>query len=197
MFFAILSIQGLVTKNCHKGNNMHTLFFKHLLKNRAFSVFELVMAMLIISTLMAIAVPQYEKAIERTRATEALSLTYALHEAMNTWVDENDGYPTTNTKFLGDSPDARLSIDVPTTVRNAKISYNGVAQTNYFRYNAYCGVNFCDVMADRITPDGTQQYRMFTRTYKEGTIDHKSCTVYNNSRIGEGICAWLRKDGWS
>ena len=51
------------------------------MKNQAFTLIELLVVVLIIGILAAIALPQYEKAVEKSRAAEALILLRAMKNA--------------------------------------------------------------------------------------------------------------------
>ena len=165
------------------------------LLNNGFTFIELLVVVLIIGILAAIALPQYEKAVEKARVAEALSLMSSLQNAMDVYILEN-GYPSSGqVKFLGNDASVILPIEIVTSVRNADTSYNNIAQTKYFRYNAYCGDGYCDVVADRTNPDGTKFYRLFYRKYSKTKT--KICQKRNNLPIGVKMCALLQKDGWT
>jgi prepilin-type N-terminal cleavage/methylation domain-containing protein len=51
------------------------------MKNRAFTLIELLIVVLIIGILAAIALPQYQKAVFKSRAAEAISMLHAINRA--------------------------------------------------------------------------------------------------------------------
>ncbi len=73
-------------------------------KNAAFTLIELLVVVLIIGILVAIAVPQYEKAVARARAAEAVTWLRAAVEAQ-------DRYFMANGTFTDDI--TRLDIELP------------------------------------------------------------------------------------
>lgn len=59
---------------------------------KGFTLIELLVVVLIIGVLAAIAVPQYQKAVEKSRATEAISLLKSLAQAQKTYYMANGTY---------------------------------------------------------------------------------------------------------
>ena len=72
----------------------------------AFTLIELLVVVLIIGILAAVAVPQYKKAVERSKATEAISLLSSIAKAYQTYYLANGEYAT---KF------EQLDVDLPFT----------------------------------------------------------------------------------
>lgn len=67
-------------------NNKHT--------RRGFTLIELLVVVLIIGILAAVALPQYQKTVERSRAVEGLTLIKSVHHAFQQYYLENGTYPT-------------------------------------------------------------------------------------------------------
>ena len=68
--------------------------FKGCFCSKAFTLIELLVVILIIGILAAIAVPQYQKAVEKSRATQALTLVQAAALSAQRYYLENGVYPT-------------------------------------------------------------------------------------------------------
>ena len=62
-------------------------------KSRAFTLIELLVVVLIIGILAAVAVPQYEKVVEKSKATQALTLLKSAYQAAATYYMANGTYP--------------------------------------------------------------------------------------------------------
>ena len=78
---------------------------------RGFTLIELLVVVLIIGILAAVAVPQYQRAAEKSKATQALTLLKTLNESIQSYFLANGEYPT---KF------EQLDIDMSTWTRNTK-----------------------------------------------------------------------------
>lgn len=63
-------------------------------KKRAFTLIELLVVVLIIGILAAVAVPQYNKAMEKSRFVQALTVVKALGNAQEMYYLENGFYAT-------------------------------------------------------------------------------------------------------
>ena len=130
---------------------------------RGFTLIELLVVVLIIGILAAVAVPQYQLAVEKARATEALTTINALVKAENVYKLAN-GSPTTNF--------AKLDIGLPsTTTQNfvytlslidntangfsvyANRRHNGIKRNQYEIYSsASRKTNFCVAYTQEAQP---------------------------------------------
>ncbi|MBR2504514.1 MAG: prepilin-type N-terminal cleavage/methylation domain-containing protein, partial [Elusimicrobiaceae bacterium] len=73
---------------------------------QGFTLIELLVVVLIIGILSSVALPQYTKAVEKARATEAVQTAATLTRAIDIWLMENGGFPASTVEDLG------LSIEI-------------------------------------------------------------------------------------
>ncbi len=74
--------------------------------NQGFTLIELLVVVLIVGILSAVALPQYQTAVERSRATEALTQMHAVRTAMERYHAQRNAWPTSFNK---------LDVDIPCT----------------------------------------------------------------------------------
>ena len=72
--------------------------------NQGFTLIELLVVVLIIGILSAVALPQYQTAVERSRATEALTQMSAIAGAMERYHAQHEAWPTTFNQLDVDIP---------------------------------------------------------------------------------------------
>ena len=76
--------------------------------NNGFTLIELLVVVLIIGILASVALPQYNKAVMKARATEIKSFIANVEKAMDLYLLEKDGYPASDAIIPWDE----LNIDV-------------------------------------------------------------------------------------
>ena len=97
-----------------------------ILDAKAFTLLELLVVVLIIGILAAVAVPQYQKAVEKSRMTEAVSLVRAIANANQVFFMANGRYATQYEMEL-------LDIEVPGSLTTALGGKR--IKTKYFIYS--------------------------------------------------------------
>ncbi len=114
------------------------------MNNKGFTLIELLVVVLIIGILAAIAMPQYQKAVEKARAAEMVTWVGNAKKAVDIYLLEKGGFPSESTNLL---KEGLLSVDVTTglTCRDeSSYCYN-----KFFAYSINCGSG-CTIGAGRV-----------------------------------------------
>ena len=148
---------------------------------KGFTLIELLVVVLIIGILSSVALPQYRRAVEKARATEAISNVSVLMSAIDRFILAN-GYVNKN----GDEFLKSLDVQMPPTKDEEK----GII------YSAGCYTGHCYITA--YPRDRYRNYELYAYRYKSLNSQGwktKTCIYY--SQVGKGVCEGLKGLGWS
>ena len=101
-----------------------------------FTLIELLVVVLIIGILASVALPQYNKAVRKARLAEVATTFNAISKAIDTWLLENGGLPSSYVYFLNGSE--TLDISIPCGLQTSLGCYTKVG-----RWDAYCASYGC------------------------------------------------------
>ncbi len=145
-----------------------------------FTLIELLVVVLIIGILAAVAVPQYQKAVYKSRAAEAISMLKALQQAQEVYYLANNEYTDDISK---------LDISIPQDrVTNV---WAGTDEQHPERYMYSCHIAGTCVANVVNTNMPTLQWDMDYFTIDETTKGLFLCSNYNKNEIAESICKSL------
>ncbi len=87
--------------------------FKNILDTKGFTLIELLVVVLIIGILAAVALPQYQKAVNKSRATQAVTLLKSLVDAQEVFFVSNNTYTDDLTALDIDIPASLIFDETP------------------------------------------------------------------------------------
>ena len=149
-----------------------------------FTLIELLVVVLIIGILAAIALPQYQKAVEKSRLAEALQNAKLIEECFNWYILEH-GLPSSGFVELKD-----MNCPIELNLGQWNASDKTYTSENFEYHSARCGQRECESEICRDSFDKAT-YTLLLRT-NEG----KSCWTQTTD-IGRYICNGLRNQGWT
>ncbi len=166
-------------------SEMTTLF-----NNGGFTLIEILVVVLIIGILAAIAVPQYQKAVEKARATEAVLTISTLEKAIDRWLLEN-GIPSDGYVMLGEGEysgytRANLDIDLPCIETEDNSCY-----LNLHSFQAYCTSDICSITS---YPTGNKYYVLYSQRNFQTNIWERTCGYFDS--VTKTVCDSLVPQGW-
>ena len=133
------------------------------MNRKGFTLTELLIAVVILGVLVSVAMPQYMRSVERSRATEAMSAIKSINDAIYVYYSDKEDCPERFTQLAVTLPD------------NSDESTPYIINTKYFSFqlNSGVGVNIpgsnCEgVIAQRINSGGKYNYYIWN-PYRPGT----------------------------
>ncbi len=146
-------------------------------KQRAFTLIELLVVVLIIGILAAVALPQYKKAVYKSRAAEALAMLNAITQAQEVYYLANGEY----TNDLSE-----LDVEVPSELIGSNLFTN--------KYSYYCAEKrVCSANVDNANMPGFASNFLHSTTNQErGFAGVKYCHTYGypttRNDLAKSIC---------
>ena len=152
---------------------------------RGFTLIELLVVVLIIGILSAVALPQYTKAVEKARLSEALSNIKTMQDNIDLYLLENGGFPSGSVKYKDLANATELS--------GGSFDSDGrFYETKNFSYLSECRSVYCDIQVDRLL---NNNYSFYLQKDNSGW-NTKNCITQSND-FGRQICKSLQGQGWT
>jgi len=118
--------------------------------DKGFTLIELLVVVLIIGILSSVALPQYQKAVDKARGTEAVMAAKTVTDSANLYFLENRHYPATLSE---------LTIKVDTNLKNFNLVGTAESNTVY-----------------RVDITATKGSAVLTTRSTRGKLDSQTCT---------------------
>lgn len=147
------------------------------MNTKGFTLIELLVVVLIIGVLAAVALPQYTTAIEKSRATEALTLSGSLRYAAERYLLQKEVWP-------GNDDLKKLDIELPLSAACGTADHPAPGGKNFCLSVASANANSFTITATR---SSGPSYSIVTATDDGGKSWKRTCT-YNANNESAKFC---------
>lgn len=154
---------------------------------QGFTLIELLVVVLIIGILSAVALPQYTKAVEKARLTEALTNAKTLQDNADILLLEN-----------GDSIEELVELTTEGNINLSGGSINvdsGWYTTKHFEYRGTCATPTCEIYINYLSDADADWYTLWMKKDTRNNIWEKRC-VTQLTDLGRYICKSIKNQGW-
>ena len=155
--------------------------------NKGFTLVELLTVVLIIGVLTSVALPQYMRSVERSRATEAMSVVKAINDAVYAYAAGRTGANACPNSFK------KLVVSIPGSMTNSTTlkTSNFIYELNKATMAVIPGTDCAGVVATR-NANGKFDYKIWN-PYKSGTTGTSAALACTGSAgKGKEICESLQ-----
>ena len=159
---------------------------------KAFTLIELLVVVLIIGILAAVALPQYQKAVHRSRMAEIPIRMKSLMDTAEEYILVN-GYPASSVNLFDINEDLKSGL---TPVANSTM----YRSNNKVEYDASCYSTGCSVLARYYVSTNLMSVIELTQSIPKSTRKRQkgSCAYYKHeNHSGKGLCAPFVAEGYT
>ncbi len=159
---------------------------------QAFTLIELLVVVLIIGILAAVALPQYQKAVMKSRFTEWAAYINSFDKALAVWELANELPESTTMYFTGNGAGAgQLDIDLPCENKNDNYCYTKIGR---FVMGGSIKGSYIDFGTNYSGYNGpfAQGQSIWTSKYYNGTYNGKRVLIKvpTNKTFRKIVCQW-------